>query len=208
MGLLDTFKKKKEGDLPPPPPPRTGGLPPLPSHELEAPPAPAMPQAPAPKAMPEPIDLPDLEPLPEVPVVKDEPELQLPEPKVVEERSFPTPTLVQDATLERPAPAKSFEVPQFEEPAKPVAKVAPPVVQPRNIVRRTPEELFVSVSEYQDMKDSLATIHRSLEESESMINRMSELKNAEEELLDTWRGHLEDVEKKLSYVDQVIFEGE
>lgn len=41
-------------------------------------------------------------------------------------------------------------------------------------------------------------------DAEQFVKRLTDLKNEEERTFDKWRGQLEDVEKKLSYVDQLI----
>lgn len=67
---------------------------------------------------------------------------------------------------------------------------------------------FVKVSGYQTVLTTADEIRTSLKKAENVITRLSELKNEEEKEFEKWRVQLEDTEKKLNYVDKVIFKGE
>ncbi len=231
--VFGLFKKERKGALPPPPPPLMDELPPLPSLELERPPEPVMPTPPQSDDM-EPFSLPELPPLEEaprppqfpreeqltlpeeveIPIVKAE---ALPEPREVEAR-YQEPLVVQDRTMktmmqtareqrvERPAYPEQGPL-QVEERTftQEVRQLATPS-QP--MIKKEEGTAFISVGDYQEMMEHLSRTQTNIEESEQLLARLTELTNTEESLLDEWRGHLEDMEKKLSYVDQVIFEGE
>ncbi|MFQ5621514.1 MAG: hypothetical protein ACE5FT_06765, partial [Candidatus Nanoarchaeia archaeon] len=167
-------------------------------ESLEEPPA-------APPTPPKPPVMPKLkEERPAIPVVR----AKLPAPKEVEEKYDKRPAIVQDRTVQKPTPARvpvretAPEAPASQQAAVPQVRTAP------RVVRKTPEEIFISVGDYQEMMDSMDRIQQTIEDSEQLITRLHELKTNEEDVLEEWKTHLEDVEKKLSYVDQVIFEGE
>ncbi len=199
MGIFNIFKERK-GALPPPPPPTMEGLPPLPSLELEAPPEPTMPTPPKPEELPMELPpLPQYEPREvelkgmeaEIPIIKAE-------AQTMEDNTSPfiednEPTVVHDKTLTQPTYKESM--PQPPRRVKPV-------------MRKEEGSAFVSVSDYETIMESIGTIQHNIEETEQHLVRMTELSNTEEKVLDQWRNHLEDMEKKLSYVDQIIFEGE
>lgn len=63
---------------------------------------------------------------------------------------------------------------------------------------------FVAVNDYKRIINDTNTIRAKLMDAESFIKRLSDIKNEEERTFDKWRNQLEDVEKKLSYVDQLI----
>ncbi len=84
----------------------------------------------------------------------------------------------------------------------------PKTSRAKPLVRKEAGSAFVSVGDYETIMESIGTIQHNIEETEQHLTRMTDLSNTEEKILDQWRNHLEDMEKKLSYVDQVIFEGE
>ena len=47
-----------------------------------------------------------------------------------------------------------------------------------------------------------------LSDSEEILSKLNDLKNAEDKVFEDWRSHVEDIERKLTYIDQVIFRGE
>ena len=218
MALFGFLKKERKGALPPPPPPLMDELPPLPSLELEQPPAPTMPMPPAPEEINEPFTLPEL-PSIEEPRLPSEERLQtaqreeieipvvtaeeaLPEPQEVEER-YHEPLVVQDRTMQ----ARTFRgQPNVEE--RTFTQEVKRLAEPRLPIKKQEGTVFISVADYQDIMEHMTKTQQNIEESEQLLARLGELTNTEESLLDEWRGHLEDMEKKLSYVDQVIFEGE
>ena len=67
---------------------------------------------------------------------------------------------------------------------------------------------YVDISNFQEIMTNVGMIRDTLKESEDRVNRMAEIKNTEEKELEKWRAQLEDIERKLSFVDQVISKGE
>lgn len=67
---------------------------------------------------------------------------------------------------------------------------------------------YVNISDFHEVMGSVGKIRDTIKEAEDRISRMAEIKNIEEKELEKWRVQLEDVERKLSYVDEVISKGE
>ncbi len=79
------------------------------------------------------------------------------------------------------------------------------VVPRSEVIRKTPAKpVFVSMQDYKKMINDSNMIKERLEEAGEFINRLNTLQKQEEDLFEKWRLRLEDVEKKLNYVDSII----
>lgn len=81
------------------------------------------------------------------------------------------------------------------------------VVEPSVEVVRKPvgvQKTFVSMDDYAKIMQGADVIRDRLNESESLIRRLNELRADETKTVDNWLAHLEDVEKKLALVDKVL----
>ena len=74
----------------------------------------------------------------------------------------------------------------------------------REVIRATPKPTFVAVEDYKRIINDTNTIRSKLMDAENFVRRLSDLKNEEERAFEKWRTQLEDVEKKLNYVDHLI----
>lgn len=79
--------------------------------------------------------------------------------------------------------------------------INPPEEKP---VIRTEKPTFVAVDDYRKIITDTNTVRAKLMNAENFARRLSDIKNTEERAFEKWRGYLEDVEKKMNYVDQLI----
>jgi len=189
MGLLSVFKTKKKAktmDLPPPPLPAEEGLPELP--EIEAPPQPTITPS-FEEAVPrfeEPEEIPANE-VPVPPPLMDLPEMEAPPaPELPEMPSVPEPPEMVETPAEVPA-----EVPTEAEEG---------LIQKREPVA----PLFVSTNDYQAIMNGISEIRKTLGDSENILAELTSIKNQEEKVFSEWKTYMEDIERKISYVDTVI----
>jgi len=75
-------------------------------------------------------------------------------------------------------------------------------------VRVAPGPSFVAVEDYKRIITDSNTVRSKLMAAEKFVRRLSDLKNEEERAFEKWKKQLEDVEKKLTYVDQLIAEAQ
>ena len=102
-------------------------------------------------------------------------------------------------------------LPDFEpEPAQalppepePIAAEETPATQPARQHAEGP--LFVSVQDYEAILNSVNSIKEKLSEAESSFQKLQTIKKEQEQGLEDWRLTLEDVQRKLTYVDDVLF---
>ncbi len=78
----------------------------------------------------------------------------------------------------------------------------------KETIRPKIKPTFVAVEDYKRIINDTNTIRSKLMEAENFVRRLSDLKNEEERAFEKWRTQLEDVEKKLNYVDQLIAKAE
>ena len=173
-------------DLPPPPipadiPEQSSGLslPDLP--DLETPPAP-LPDLkhqeeflPSPDQAPEEYDQYESE----QPLEIQQPSYQQPYVQQVHEESDDLPPMIEEQEIQRETTGL---VPQ-REPVSP---------------------LFVSTNDYQAILAGIQQVRKTLGDSETIIAHLAEIKNNQEKIFSDWKNSLEDIEKKISYVDQII----
>ena len=68
--------------------------------------------------------------------------------------------------------------------------------------------VFVRIENYKEVLDVMNMIKNKLEDAKKTLSRINELKNREDGELDEWRIEMGDVEKKVDFIDHVLFEPE
>lgn len=66
--------------------------------------------------------------------------------------------------------------------------------------------VFIKMDEYKDLLDIIALINEKIQEARAILGKIYDLKNQEDSELSAWKNSLNNVERKLKYVDQVLFE--
>lgn len=179
MAILDVFKKKaKEPKELDLPPP------PIPHDEISEQELPNLPPLPEEHAD---MDTHDIV-FPELPPLKEEHEI----PKIKAEGAVLPPPEPMPREVVRETPVHEFrELEEYEEVPQEITK-----------------QVFVNVADYQEILQGIDKVRHTLSDSEEIISKLNDLKNAEDKVYEDWRTHIEDIERKLTYIDQVIFRGE
>lgn len=68
------------------------------------------------------------------------------------------------------------------------------------------KNVFIKLNEYNDILDIIALINAKVKEAKMLLEKINELKNQEDLELDIWKTSIEDIERKLKFVDQTLFE--
>lgn len=68
------------------------------------------------------------------------------------------------------------------------------------------KNVFVKIDEYNDILDIIALINEKVNQSRTILGKINDLKNQEDSELDAWKNSLDDVERKLRFIDQTLFE--
>ena len=68
--------------------------------------------------------------------------------------------------------------------------------------------IYVRIEEYKDVLDVINMVKNKLKEARDTLNRINELKNEEDIELEKWEQGLDQVERRMEYIDKVMFEPE
>lgn len=68
--------------------------------------------------------------------------------------------------------------------------------------------VFVKIDEYKEILDVMDLIKNKLEQVRSVLKKIEELKTQENNEIQSWHHDLEEIEKKISYIDSELFEPE
>jgi hypothetical protein len=66
--------------------------------------------------------------------------------------------------------------------------------------------VFIKIDEYKDLLDIIALINEKIKDARIVLGKVYDLKNQEDAELDAWKTSLDDVERKVRYIDQVLIE--
>ncbi len=68
--------------------------------------------------------------------------------------------------------------------------------------------IFVRIEDYKDVLDIVGMLKTKIEEAKKTLAKIEELKEKEDSELAEWKAEIGDVEKKIDYIDHVLFEPE
>lgn len=65
--------------------------------------------------------------------------------------------------------------------------------------------VFVKIDNYKDVLEVVGLLNEKLEKAKEIMAKINELKNEEDTELELWQAELEEIEKKLNFVDKNLF---
>jgi hypothetical protein len=68
--------------------------------------------------------------------------------------------------------------------------------------------IYVRIEEYKDVLDVISMLRNKLKEARDSLQKINELKNEEDIELEKWEAGLDAVERRIAFVDKVMFEPE
>ena len=68
--------------------------------------------------------------------------------------------------------------------------------------------IYVKIEEYRDVLDIMNMIKSKLNEARKTLGKINDLKNEEDAELELWHTSLDEVDRKVEYVDKTLFEPE
>ena len=69
-------------------------------------------------------------------------------------------------------------------------------------------KVFVKIDEYKDILDIISMIRNKLDGTKKTLGKINELKNREDSELESWSRALNEIEKKVDFIDKALFEPE
>ena len=137
---------------------------------------------------------------------KEEPELpDLEEPAPIPPIRFPT-------TMPEPMPIPAQ--PPMQMPQPEAAKKEPiQAIKPRKLFSHERKhierkEVYLRVDKFRAALESISMIRGSLRQSEELLMKLENIKNAKDRSFDKVKSSLDDMQKKLIFVDKTLFKGE
>lgn len=148
-------------------------------------------------------DFPSIRPSEELPAPNEElndfPEMSLSD----KDEGFPEPPKPEDFIKEElPAPPSAMLEESDVAPEVFDRTVEEEVPMPASRPRLKP--IFVGVDEYSKINENANVIRGKLMEADEFVKRLNHLKAKETELLSGWKSRLEDLDKKLNFVDELV----
>jgi hypothetical protein len=184
MGLFSRKKKAAMMDLPPPPSPEELGEETAaikrdkPIPQFELPPAPEMP-----------------------PIGGEKPVFKGDFPPI---RGYPQAKMPGELPAMPDIPSPEGLMPGKQEEFMPAPESIIEEAEPREEI----QPIFIEIADYSAILNKSKAIKGTLKGAEETVIRLGALKADEEKIISDWRKQLEDIEKRISYVDEVVFGGE
>ena len=66
--------------------------------------------------------------------------------------------------------------------------------------------IFVKIDDYKDILDILGILKHKIAETKTVMARINEIKNAEDSEIQQWKLQLDEIERKLDFIDKTLFE--
>ncbi|GEM_PF-1910581 len=121
-------------------------------------------------------------------------------------RSSPKQSFTQDfiEKKEMPVaePVPEMPVPEIELPSRIIEE---PFKREMNREMNTSKPIFVNFNKYRSVLKEISSIREFVAVANNSMANLNSLKTAEDSELDEWRLRLEDIERKLVYMDEVLF---
>jgi len=172
--------------------------------------------------LPELPELPNGQPNPEIPepemsVPAPEAPQQIPEPAPEEDEDVPEPPAIfSDETFyETPNEIKHLVKEKKEEhmhhymPEEQRVYEAPGTEsvgeKPETKVYQRTGPIFIDIDSFRTMLGDIDTIKGDIKSSEIILEHLKEIKNSKDKELERWRLQLEDIQRKVNYVDKALF---
>jgi hypothetical protein len=66
--------------------------------------------------------------------------------------------------------------------------------------------VFIKIDKYREVLDIVDVLKKQLSDVKSTLDHVNDLKSQEEQELAIWQSNIDEVEKKILFVDQTLFE--
>ena len=77
----------------------------------------------------------------------------------------------------------------------------------RELKKRHPTKtIFVEINDFKELLEDLGDVREHLNEHEAILDKLMSIKNETDKHYDKWNAHLNDLQRKLLFIDKTIFE--
>lgn len=147
-------------------------------------------------------------------------------PDKFHEVKFPIEEAEEPGELEEikfePEPKAETPVEGAEDVFKPVSEVAKPEIPEMPELPEIPElekkgeelikhvmpqgPVFVKSNDFQDVLAKITQIKQNVQQTEDIFNKLNDIKNEKDQIFGQWKESLEDVQRKLLYIEKALYE--
>lgn len=206
----DNFSDNVPGDVQTMQPNELPSLPEINNEQLDLPELPELPDGqPNPEISEAPYALEESVPAPEVSQQMPEPipeEDEVPEPPAIFSDSsfYETPNEIKHLVKERKEEQAHYYVPEEQEAYEAPGTEAIGEKPETKVYQRT-GPIFIDIDSFRTMLGDIDTIKGDIKSSEIILEHLQEIKNSKDKELERWRLQLEDIQRKVNYVDKALF---
>ena len=68
------------------------------------------------------------------------------------------------------------------------------------------QPVFVKIDEYKEAMSLIDNIKSKVKEANGMLGKINDIKAKEEAELDQWKSHLDEIDRKVDFMDRTLFE--
>jgi hypothetical protein len=68
--------------------------------------------------------------------------------------------------------------------------------------------VYVKIEEYKEVLDVIELIKTKLIQANNLLNKITDLKNEEDNEIEIWKNNIEEIERKIDDIDESLFEPE
>jgi predicted nuclease with TOPRIM domain len=65
--------------------------------------------------------------------------------------------------------------------------------------------IYVKIDEYKDILDVVDMMKHKIAETKEVLRRLNEIKNEEDSELEQWKSQLDEVERRIAFIDKTMF---
>lgn len=71
-----------------------------------------------------------------------------------------------------------------------------------------PKPIFVKIDKYKEILDVISLAKNNIKEANLILEKIYELKNQEDDELELWKNELENIKRKIKFMDETLLEPE
>lgn len=68
------------------------------------------------------------------------------------------------------------------------------------------KKVYVKVEDYKDIVDIMTLIRKKVSDARTILGGVNNLKNEEDAELEQWNSNLDEIDRKIDYLDRTLFE--
>ncbi|MFT4303408.1 MAG: hypothetical protein ACMXYG_02505 [Candidatus Woesearchaeota archaeon] len=68
------------------------------------------------------------------------------------------------------------------------------------------KKVYVKVEDYKDIVDIMTLIKKKVSDARNVLGSINNLKNEEDAELEQWNNNLDEIDRKIDYLDRTLFE--